>query len=957
MSNPPVDVQDYGQSIWMDNIRRKLLNDGTFQRLIDEKGVVGVTSNPSIFQQAIGNSDDYDETIATFLDLDAEAIYERLAIEDIQTATDLFRPVYDRTDGLDGYVSLEVSPRLAHDTDGTIAEARRLYDSVERPNVMIKIPATAEGIPAIEHTIADGINVNVTLIFSVENYLDVTEAYIKGLEKRLAEGKRVDNIASVASFFLSRIDTMVDTMLENNIHAAKVQGDMARVQANNKLLGQAAVANAKLAYKRFREVFHGDRFAALKEAGAAVQRPLWASTSTKNPKYSDTKYVDSLIGAHTVNTMPPETLDAFADHGTVAGETIYQDIDDAETVLDMLAEVGVDMTEVTDRLQTDGVDKFAQSFEELINQVEAKRAMLDKDTNRRQKAALGIYTDDQHEAARVLKDSFFNARLWNHDGSLWKDHGPTINKIENRLGWLDVLETIDLERLKTFQESIKAADFEFCVLLGMGGSSLAPEVLMTTFGNADGFPGLTVLDSTNPGQIKRVEDMIDIDKTLFIVASKSGTTVETLSFYRYFFPKTNENGDQFIAITDADTPLQTMAEEKGFRDVFINPTDIGGRYSALSYFGLVPAAIIGMDLDKLWGYAEDMIKRCGDGVPDDGNPGLTLGAIVGGLAKAGRDKLSLYTSSSISRFGLWVEQLVAESTGKEKQGVVPVVGEHIGRPTEYNSDRLFVYLKVDDDPGNHSIDAGIKALREAGHPRVTLRVDDPYALGGEFFRWEYATAVAGKLMDINPFDEPNVTESKQNTNRLLDFYRENKHLPEQTPFVTGKNVDLYLGEGTLKPLRELCTAHGYNIKSRTELLAALITGTRAGDYFGLMAYLPHTQEINNLLEQVQHQLRAVTGRAVTLGYGPRYLHSTGQLHKGGPNNGVFIQLTADHAHDMGVPDQPYSFGILHDAQAAGDLEALQTHNRRTVRVHLKGNITDGIERVLTAINFVHERRN
>ncbi|MFW5748320.1 MAG: bifunctional transaldolase/phosoglucose isomerase [Chloroflexota bacterium] len=957
MPNPPVDVQQYGQSIWMDNIRRKLLEDGTFKRLIGEDGVVGVTSNPSIFQKAIGNSDDYDETIANLLELDPEAIYERLAIADIQIATDMFRPVYDHTEGRDGFVSLEVSPKLAHDTQATIAEALRLFEAVDRPNVMIKIPATPEGIPAIEEVIAAGVNVNVTLIFGVENYMQVAEAYIRGLERRLEAGEDVTHIASVASFFLSRIDTMVDRILENNIHAAKMQGDMGRVQANNKLLGQAAIANAKLAYKRFMEIFRGERFARLREAGAAVQRPLWASTSTKNPAYADTMYVDSLIASDTVNTMPPETLEAFKDHGTVAGETILKDIDEAENILDMLAEVGVDMHDVTRRLQVDGVEAFVKSFEELISQVEAKRAMLDSDAVRRHKMALGIYADANRAALSRLSKEFFNSRLWNHDGSLWKDHGPTIAKIEHRLGWLDVLDTIDIDRLKQFQASVKEAGFSHAVLLGMGGSSLAPEVLMTTFGNAEGFPPLLVLDSTHPVQIKRIEEQIDIGKTLFIVASKSGTTVETLSFYRYFFPKTGENGAQFIAITDPDSKLQTIAEENNFRDLFLNPADIGGRYSALSYFGMVPAAIIGIDLDRMWDDVRGMIHRCADGVPDEANPGLTVGAMIGALGREGRDKVTIYTSPSIASFGNWVEQLVAESVGKEGKGLLPVVGETLGRPDEYNSDRLFIYLKVDNDPGNASVDAGIRALREAGHPRVTLRLEDKYGLTGEFFRWEYATAVAGKMLNINPFDEPNVTESKDNTNRLLKYYVEHGQLPSTEPFITGQSVDLYLAENTLGPLRELCQAHGYNIKSRTELLAAQFTGTIAGDYFALLAYLPATREINDVLEQVRRRLRQVTRRAVTLGYGPRYLHSTGQLHKGGPNNGVFIQITAEQATDMDIPGAPYSFAVLNDAQAAGDLEALNNHGRRAIRLHIKGNVREGIERLIQAIDFVSDRRS
>ncbi len=956
MSNPPVEVQNYGQSIWIDNIRRKLLDDGTFQKLIDEMGVVGVTSNPAIFQKAIGESDDYDETIANFLDLSPEEIYERLAVEDIQQATDLFMPIYEETNGRDGYVSLEVSPVLAHNTKGTIAEARRLFEAVGRPNVMIKIPATPEGIPAIEETIAAGINVNVTLIFAIENYIQVAEAFIRGLERRLDQGQDVSRIASVASFFLSRIDTLIDKSLENNIHASKIQGDTTRVQANNRLLGQIAVASAKLAYKRFQEMFYGERFARLREAGAWVQRPLWASTSTKNPTYPDTLYVDRLIGKDTVNTLPPNTLEAFADHGTASGETILEDIDEAESLLNMLTEVGIELDQITNRLQSDGVEAFATAFDELIRQVASKCDFLQSGVTGRKKMALGIYGEGVRRTMNTLSKEYFNSRLWNRDGSLWKDHAPTIARISNRLGWLDVLDTVDIDRLKALQASIQGSAYQHIVLLGMGGSSLCPEVLAQTFGPIEGFPTLLVLDSTHPAQIRRVESQIDITKTLFIVASKSGTTIETLSFYRYFYQKTGGNGTQFVAITDPDTPLVELAQTNGFRDTFLNPVDIGGRYSALSYFGMVPAALMGIDLDRFWGEARKMIEACGVDVPDASNPGLSLGTIIAALGAEGRDKIMVFASPSINSFGNWVEQLMAESLGKENRGFLPVVGTTAGRPHDHATDRLFIYLKHEGDTANAIIDPEIRALREAGHPRVTLLLEDRYALAGEFFRWEYATAVAGRMLQTNPFDEPNVTESKKNTARLLDYYREHRKLPETTPFLKGDNTSIYISEATLEPLKELGTAHRYNIHSRTELMAAQFAATHAGDYFAFLAYLPYTPEIGEAMETVRRRLRHVTHRAVTLGFGPRYLHSTGQFHKGGPNTGVFLMLTTDINEDLAIPGEDYTFGVLNAAQAAGDMEALEAHGRRVIRLHISGDVAVGIRKLIDAVDFVEARR-
>ncbi|MCU0512856.1 MAG: bifunctional transaldolase/phosoglucose isomerase [Anaerolineae bacterium] len=955
--NPPVDVQQYGQSIWLDYIHRKELESGEFQRRLAEDGVMGVTSNPAIFQQAIGESDIYDPVISRLMDLDAEQIYEHLALEDIQNAADQLRSIYDRTDGQDGYVSLEVSPLLAHNTEGTLAEARRLFQAVNRPNVMIKIPGTPEGLPAIESAIAEGININITLLFAVGNYEQVAEAYIKGLERRHAAGQAVGRVASVASFFLSRIDSMIDRILENNIRSAQVTGDTGRIAANRRLLGQAAIASAKLAYRAFQRLFGSARFKALQAAGARVQRPLWASTGTKNPAYPDTRYVDLLIGPDTVNTLPPKTLAAFKDHGTAA-ETITRNLDDMlppEEVIDKLAEVGIDIDQIAARLQSDGVELFVDAFDKLISQVYAKRTILKTGVFARLNIATGIFAEAFDRTVDELDRKLTARRLWSKDGSLWKEHGPTIAKIVNRLGWLDVQKTIDLGRLKALQAAVRDSAVQQVVLLGMGGSSLAPEVMYKTFGRQPGFPELLVLDSTDPARISAVEKAVSLPHTLFIVASKSGTTVETDSFFRYFWQQTGGAGSQFIAITDPGTVLEQQARQQGFREVFVNPADIGGRYSALSYFGMVPAALIGVDLDRAWASATSLMDACGETIPTGQNPGLLMGAFMGAMAQARRDKLCIFCTDALVSFGDWAEQLVAESLGKEGRGVIPVVGATVGKPHDYASDRVFVYLRVDDDRAVDETDADVRALREAGHPRLTTRLPDAYALFGEFFRWEFATAVAGVVLQVNPFDEPNVTEAKEATGKLLAHYQEHGSLPETAPLMHGEHVRLYSSERTMKPLRELCRSHGYSDSSRTELLAAQIAGTQAGDYFAVLAYLTPDPATDEQLRTIQRRLRHVTRRAVTVGYGPRYLHSTGQLHKGGANNGVFILLTRTLKDDLPIPGMPYSFGTLFSAQSEGDLNTLYQHQRRAIRLHIEDNVTDGVNKLIAAIEFVENR--
>ena len=958
--NPPVDVQQYGQSVWLDFIRRSVIENGEMQRLISEDGVVGVTSNPTIFQKAIGGSDDYDASIQHMLDLEPYAIFEQLAVEDIQHALDLFRPIYDRTGGRDGFVSLEVSPLIADDTKSTTAEALRLFKLVNRPNIMIKIPATEAGLPAIEEAIAAGVNINGTLIFGIENYLKVTEAYIRGLERRKAAGGDVSHIASVASFFLSRIDVAVDRMLDNNIRAAQMRGDVGRVSLNNKLKGKTAIANAKVAYKRFKEIFYGDRFADLRAAGAMPQRVLWASTSTKNAAYSDTMYVDHLIGRDTVNTLPPETLVLFKDHGTVA-ETLEQGLPESEQALDMLAEVGINLDDVTRQLQVDGVDSFSESFQKLLDGVAAKRDVLRTGVIKQQEVALGVHAGQVQNYLKDLTAHHVNVRVWEHDGTVWKDHPAVVAKIKARLGWLDVTKTIDLDRLIALQNHPWGFTPTHVVLLGMGGSSLAPEVLSLTFaegktlGAAADRPKLLVLDSTDPVMIRQVEDAIDLDKTLFIVSSKSGGTTETWAFYKYFFGKTGGNAKQFIAITDSGSVLDHEAQEKGFADLFLNPDDIGGRYSALSYFGLVPAALIGVDLRQLWSSAKRMMSACGPTINASDHPGMWLGAILGSLAADGQDKVSIQTSPSIASLGSWIEQLIAESTGKEGRGLIPVVGATVGMPHDYSTDRLFVYLRVAGDD-NAEVDAGITTLQQAGQPCVTIHLDDKYAIGGEFFRWEYATAIAGKLLNINPFDEPNVTESKNNTSRLLETYRERGSLPPINPLIVAESVSLYADERMSKILYDLCSQHQYQHNTMNGLIAAQLNASQAGDYFALLAYLPATPEVDAKLEEIRRRLRHVTRRAITLGYGPRYLHSTGQLHKGGPNNGIFIQLTYADPLDISIPDLSYTFSVLKAAQAAGDLEAMQAKGRRALRLHIDGALLDGLQKLQDAIDLAGERR-
>jgi transaldolase/glucose-6-phosphate isomerase len=926
-NNPLIELQKLGQSVWYDNIRRGLLTSGELKRMIDAGEIVGVTSNPAIFQKAISGSTDYDAALMDLLKenphADAGGLYETLVIDDIRRTADLLAPVYERTDGLDGYVSVEVSPRLAHDTNGTIAEARRFFTAIDRPNVMVKVPATPEGFPAITALIGEGINVNVTLMFSVQDYLDVSEAYLAGLERLADSGGDLAKVASVASFFVSRVDAAVDKLLSDD----------------SPLRGKTAIANAKAAYLRFKETYEGQRFAALNKRGARVQRLLWASTGVKNPHYRDVMYVEELVGPDTVSTIPPATLDAFRDHGRPR-LSLTENLDQASRQLAALKELGIDLDAVTRRLKDEGVDLFEQPFDSLMETLAQKQECIVAGEVSKQRFSLGRYADAVETRRRSWSEANVTSRIWRKDGTVWvpdPEQAALTPELTNRLGWLVIPEMMHdyLDTLTDFADEIRRDGFTHVVLLGMGGSNLAPEVFMTTFDNAPGYPPLIVLDSTHPASVQRVADTIDLANTLFLVSSKSGGTTETLSFFTFFYNAVSsvkdDPGRNFVVITDPGSPLETLAAEKGLRRVFSSPPDVGGRYSALTYFGLVPAALIGVNLHKLLNRAITMLHATHYCVPVDENPGLALGAAMGELALAGRDKITFFASPSIAAFGVWVEQLIAESTGKDGKGILPVTGEKLGLPDRYGDDRFFVYLRAEGDE-NEVLDNGVDALEAAGHPVVRIALDEREDLGGEFFRWEMATAAAGAVLGINPFDQPNVEAAKIKARELLKAHRETASLPPDTPILVDGDTEVFGGTGR-------------GDGSMREIFDDFLNRARPGDYAALMAYLPRTGETDEALEGIRIALRDRLKLATTVGYGPRFLHSTGQLHKGDGNKGLFIQITHKPEHDIPIPGEPYSFGTLVAAQALGDYQALTDRGRRLIRFHIKGDVASGLKQL------------
>ncbi len=932
--------EKYGQSVWLDYIRRHLLESGEFSRLMAEDGITGVTSNPSILEKAIAGSTDYDEDLKGFEkrgDHDAAEIYEHLAVADIRRAADLLRPVYAAADGRDGFVSLEVSPYLASDTAGTVAEARRLWKAVDRVNLMIKVPATPEGLPAIRTLIAEGINVNVTLLFSRDVYRRVVEMYMAGLEERVKAGGSLGKIASVASFFVSRIDTAVEKIIEDR---------MARATASEKaalegLVGKAAIANAKMAYQDWKEICAGERWRALQMLGARPQRLLWASTSAKNPRFRDVVYVESLIGPDTVDTIPPATLDAFRSHGE--GENrLESGLDEARGTLRTLEKMGISMEQVTQRLLVEGLRAFSASFDALMASIEKKRDAVLRSAQDRMTVTMPPSLEKSVQAA--LEDWRSGGkirRLWARDASLWTG--------QDEAKWLDWLgipgkEDSTGDDLSGFAAQVKARGFSQAVVLGMGGSSLCPEVLSEIFKPAPGFPRLLVLDSTDPGQIKGLETRLDLRKTLFIVSSKSGSTLEPNILMEYFLDRVassvgpSEAASRFIAITDPGSALERAAKAKGFWRVFLGEPGIGGRYSAMSHFGMVPAAVMGMDVAGFLERASLMAHACASCVPPQQNPGVLLGLLLGTAAGAGMDKVTILASPAIEPLGAWLEQLLAESSGKLGKGLIPVDAEPLlEAPERYGGDRLFAYIRSEWSP-DPAQDKAVAALEGAGRPVARIALAEAMDLGQEFFRWEIAIAVACSVIGVNAFNQPDVEASKVKARNLTDAYEKSGSLPADEPFFQEGSLSFF---ASTEHRAILAQAAGGR-QTPEDILAAHLSLLRSGDYFGLLAYIERNAENRRRLQDIRRLVLERHGAATCLGFGPRFLHSTGQAYKGGPNSGVFLELTCGDPVDLDIPGRRLSFGVVKAAQARGDLDVLASKGRRVLRVHLGADASRGL---------------
>jgi len=953
VTNPLIEVHGFGQSIWYDDLSRGLVASGRLREMVERDGLRGVTSNPAIFRKALSNARDYDEDLraATHDGGDALQIFERLAIRDIQLAADVLMPVYQATARGDGFVSLEVSPYLAHDTESTIAEARRLRAAVGRDNVMIKVPATPAGLPAIRQLIGEGISVNVTLLFGVDTYARVLDAYVSGIGTWIDSGGDPARVSSVASFFVSRIDGAVDARLDAAIAAAKDPGQRAELEG---LRGRIAVANARDAFALYRDRLSQPLWRDLAARGARPQRLLWASTSTKNPSYSKTLYVDSLVGPDTVNTLPGATYEAFRQGEAPAcalgdrNPDWPKDLESARDEIRRLENAGIPLREVTDDLVTQGVALFADAFDALLASIEERRREILGDDVAGQTESLGA----SEEAVAAARDEWRRSgalrRLWARDASLWSG-----NDEDRWLAWLDAVERgrADLPTLDALVEALEPSAWHQVLLMGMGGSSLCPDVLSHTFGPLPGYPALVVLDSTVPAQVERIAGSIDPAHTLFVVPSKSGSTIEPNALMQAFHARVARalSGDEkaaharFVAITDPGSSLESHARASGFAAVAHGVPEVGGRFSALTNFGLLPARLMGLDVGDWLARARPMVSACSAAVPPEANPGVRLGLAMGVLAREGRDKLTFLTSPGLSSLGAWLEQLVAESTGKRGVGIVPVDAERPAAPEAYGDDRFFVQIVLGSDREERPQDVArlcrtVDALEAAGHPVARIDLPRRELLAQEFFRWEIATAVAGAVLGINPFDQPDVESAKVAARELMQAFESTGKLPESESLATDGGLQIYADPALHVPA-------GADLD---RVIAAHLGRGQNGDYFAVNAFLDMNDSNREQLQRIRHRIRDQRRWATTLGFGPRFLHSTGQLHKGGANRGVFLQLTADDPTDVPIPGQRFSFGVLARAQAQGDFRVLCERGRRVLWVHLGRDVEKGLARLEAA---------
>ncbi len=850
-------------------------------------------------------------------------ILDHLLMEDARAAADLLLPMFKHSEGEKGFVSLAMDPRLFADPAGILQEAQRLWKAVKHPNLLIQIPATAEGLAAMELCLVEGIGVHATMIFSAERMEDVADAYWRALQQRTQAGKKLHHVFALASFTPRPLEEKVDLLLEEK--QAGLKG--ALKQLCRKLTGKTAQAIDCLARRRLHEKFSQEPFMHWSLNGARRLKLLTEESFRPPPEETQGSSGQPAPAFPEADCTPLKIWQASADSEKDPHHHGGARLEKASQVIGQLETLDISLSALSRQLEEQGLRSGSALQESLLAVIAEKREAVLLES--RQNISFGPLEETFRGTLEALSRAQFGRRLWSLDPTLWKAEDPVHQEeIGKRLGWLKVVEWMQpqIEGINQFVDRVRRAGFTHALLCGMGGSTLAPEVLRETFGITKGYLDLTVLDSTDPAAVLAAGARSNLETTLFIISTKSASTVETSAFFQYFWEKIRtlkglRAGENFIAITDPGTAMEQAARKCQFRQVFLNPPDIGGRYAALSFTGMVPAALMGVNIARLLERAKRLSMACSPWIGPVHNAALTLGALIGTAAMAGRDKLTLILSEKISSFGNWVEQILADSTGKDGRGVIPIEGEPLGNAELYGKDRLFVYLRI-----GSKLDKHVNALIKAGHPVVTLQLEDGFDLGAEFLRWEIATATACWILQVNPFDQPNVQEAKDITREILTEYAHKGRIP--------------IVPGAVSP-RDVRFQH---------LLARHLHAVKKGDYVALVAFFERNLRRVKLFQEIRVALRQLTKAPTTVGFGPRYLHTTGQLHKGGTNSGVFIQFCAYDNMEAEVPGTQYSFDKLITAQAMGDYAALEGRHRRILLVDLEKDVEGGLRKTLSAIS-------
>lgn len=913
-------IHALGQAIWLQGLRRQLIDSGRVAQLIRDAALGGLTTDFTMLAGCVARGGEYAASLQALVEVDTDAaMRQRLLAEEAAIAAAALAPVHQASKGVDGFVSVDIDPALAHDAESMARAVRRLLAADGAANIMPKLPATNSGFAVFETLVADGLPVHVGPVFTVRSALRAAEAFDRGCAGADSAP------TAVVSFAVAPIDNLVDQLLHRHIRAAP--GDMSGVES---LLGGAGIATAKLAWRRLGERRPG--------GGAAGLRVAWTELLSSDPRQPRQHYVEQLVGPETIAIVDMTLLERLLYRGEIQA-TLGRQVDDAVEMLGELDDLGIDVEEVGSALEAKALRQARAAHQEFAVVVEKAVRAVARDG--RTAAARARRGTRWWSARTEIEDALVDtselarrnavARLWSKDATLWSDDTEAAELIRNRLGWIDVAASpaADPDAMLGFVAELEAGEVESIIFLGMGGSSLTTEVCADLF-QVD---RVRVLDSTVPARIRSIAGQVDPARTAVIVASKSGTTVEVRALFDWFYalatPMLDSPGERFAAITDPGTPLEQLAHERSFHRLWLAPPDVGGRFSALTVFGTLPMALMGIDVQGVLNAGRRMAAACAPEVDLAANPAARLAVALRGALEAGRDKLTFINSSRMAGFGRWVEQMIAESTGKEGTGLIPVIDEPEVDIDDYGDDRLFIAVSLrGDDIEAHRRRVG--AIAAAGLPLLQFELDDPLEIGAELFRWEAAVALLGGLLGINPFDQPNVQAAKDRTAALLAADREDDRMWDRQPLATDAGWTVF---ADIERDEEL--AAGIDGDDLSAWLAAHLGRAEDGDYVALQAFLAPEQEVRELLQELRALIVEQLGVATTLGWGPAFLHSSGQLHKGGPDTGVFLQITADVDEDIEVPGAGYTFARLLRAQSLGDLAALEERGRRIIRVHLR----------------------